>query len=550
MEAHFATLWEAISDAIGDREALVTGATRRTWSEYEDRASRLAAAFAGAGLRPDSKVGLYLWNGNEYLESQFAAMKGRFVAVNVNYRYLDDELLYLLDNSDAEALVFHTSLGERVARVMDRAPKVRLWIEVDDGGDPVPGAVAYEEVIAGHDPAPRITRSPDDVYMLYTGGTTGMPKGVMYDMGGITESFIKIGFPILGLGLPSVDEVPAAVAKLAKEGAPIVSIPTCPLMHGTGAWLGAMIPHCAGARVVLLTSRSFDPRELWEVSEREKATLLVIVGDAFARPMLQALEEAKAAGRPYDPSSVKIMLSSGVMWTSEVKQALLEWHPFVLIDAMGSSEGAMATQITTRGNVGQTARFARNPTTRVFTEDGREVEPGSGESGMVAAGGNVPRGYYKDPAKSAATFRTVGGVRYSFPGDWATVEADGTITLLGRGSNCINTAGEKVYPEEVEEAVKQHPDVVDCLVVGVPDERLGQRVTGVASLVPGSRVDGEVLRRFTRAKLAGYKVPKQLFVVDEVRRAANGKADYRWAREAVEAALAASQGAAAGRESG
>jgi len=534
MEKHFATLWEAVGDAIGDHEALVTGTTRRTWSEYDDRASRLAAAFGGAGLGPDSKVGLYLWNGNEYLESQFAAMKGRSVPVNINYRYLDDELLYLLDNSDAEALVFHTSLGDRVARVMEKAPKVKLWIEVDDGGESVPGAVAYEDVIAGHDPAPRITRSSDDIYMLYTGGTTGMPKGVMYDMGGITQAFIQIGFPIFGLGLPEVEEVPSLAAKLWAESDPITSIPTCPLMHGTGMWLGAMIPHCAGARVVMLESRSFDGREMWEVTEKEKATQLVIVGDAFAKPMLRALEDARTRDRPHDVSSVKLVISSGVMWTSEVKAALLDWHDFVLIDAMGSSEGAMGSQVTTRGNVGQTAKFAPNPTTKVFTEDGREVEPGSGETGMVAAGGNVPVGYYKDEVKSAATFRTIDGVCYSFPGDWATVEMDGSLTLLGRGSNCINTAGEKVYPEEVEEAVKLHPDVIDCLVVGVDDEKFGQRVTGIASLKPGSSAGAETLREFTRSKLAGYKVPKQLFVVDEVRRAPNGKADYEWAREIVE----------------
>jgi len=538
VELHFATLWEAIADSVGDRDALVTGDVRRTWSEYDDRAARLAAAFAAAGLGPDSKIGLYLYNGNEYLETQFAAFKGRHVPVNVNYRYLDDELLYLLENSDAEALVFHTSLGDRVARVMDRAPKVKCWVEVDDGGDSVPGATPYERWIAAHDPAPRITRSPDDVYMLYTGGTTGMPKGVMYDLGGLTQTFIALGFPVVGLGNPAVDEIPELVARLWKDGSQIVSVPTCPLMHGTGMWLGAMIPHTAGAQVTLLTERSFDGHEMWRVAAQERATQLVIVGDAFAKPMLRALEEAKAEGAPHDPSSVRFVISSGVMWTTEVKQALLDWHGFVLIDAMGSTEGSMGSSVTTRGNIGQTAKFTKNPTTKVFTEDGREVEPGSGEAGMVAAGGNVPIGYFKDPAKSAATFRTIDGVRYSFPGDWATVEADGSLTLLGRGSNCINTAGEKVYPEEVEEAVKTHPDVVDCLVVGVEDEKFGQRVTGVASLRPGSDLDGETLRAYTREKLAGYKVPKQLFIVDRVRRAPNGKADYQWARETVEAALA------------
>ena len=533
MESHYATLWEALADTIGDRDAVVCGKQRRSWSDYEQRAARLGAALADAGLKPDSKVGLYLYNSVEYLETQFAAFKQRCVPVNINYRYLDDELLYLLENSDAEALFFHSSLGDRVARVMERAPRVKLWVQVDDGGDPVPGAVAYEDLIAGHDPARRITRKEDDVYMLYTGGTTGMPKGVMYDMGGMLQGFIGIGFPVLGLGLPGVDEIPALAAKLWEEQGGTTSIPACPLMHGTGIWLGAMIPHLAGGRVALLEGRSFDAHELWDVYQRESANQVVIVGDAFAKPMVRALTEAQEQGRPYDLSSGRFIISSGVMWTTEVKQQLLDWHEWVLIDAIGSSEGSMGNQITTRGNVGKTARFAMSPTTRVFTEEGREVEPGSGEKGMVAAGGMVPRGYYKDETKSEATFKTVGGVRYAFPGDWATVDADGTLVLLGRGSNCINTAGEKVYPEEVEEAVKEHPDVQDCLVVGVEDEKFGQRVTGVASPRPGAGLDPEALREFTRSRLAAYKVPKQLFVVDEVRRAPNGKADYPWAREVV-----------------
>ena len=533
MEKHYATLWEALADRLGDREAIVCGDTRRSWSEYERRAARLAAAFAAAGLKRDSKVGLYLYNGPEYLESQFAAFKGRHVPVNVNYRYLDDELLYLLENSDAEALVFHRSLADRVERVRERAKDVRLWIEVDDGGDALPGASAYEDVIAAHDPAPRIARSEVDTYMLYTGGTTGMPKGVMYDIGGMLQQFIAIGFPVIGLGMPAVDEIPDVAEKFWNEQGGLTAIPACPLMHGTGLWLGAMIPHIAGGRVALLTQRSFEAHELWALAQRERAKQVVIVGDAFAKPMLRALEEARDEGRPYDLSSIRFIVSSGVMWTTEVKQRLLEFHDWVLIDAMGSSEGSMATQLSARGHVGPTARFAKSPTTKVFTEDDVEVEPGSGVAGRVAAGGLVPKGYYKDEAKSAKTFRTIGGVRYSFPGDWALVEADGTLTLLGRGSNCINTAGEKVYPEEVEEAVKQHPDVVDCLIVGVDDEKFGQRVTGVVSLRPGADVDGEALRQFTRGKLAAYKVPKQLVIVDRVERAPNGKADYPWAREVV-----------------
>jgi len=535
MEKHYATIWESIADAVGDSEAIVNGATRRTWSEYEDRAARLASALGDAGLQADSKVGLYLYNSNEYLESQFASMKLRGVPVNVNYRYLDEELLYLIENSDAEALIFHTSLGDRVERVMPRAKKVRRWIAVDDGGPAVPGAVDYEALVAGHEPAARITRSEEDLYMLYTGGTTGMPKGVMYDTGGMVQFFINMGFPILGLGSPEAKDLAATVRDAHEQGNAVASLPGCPLMHGTGMWLGALMPHMAGAKVVTLPSRSFDAAELWQTAQAEGTSQIVIVGDAFAKPMLEALQTAKDEGRPYDLSSVRFLISSGVMWTSEVKQELLEWHDFILVDAMGSTEGSMGTQITTRGNVGETARFARGEHTKVFSEDGREIEPGSGEAGMVAAGGTVPRGYYKDEAKSEATFKTIAGVRYSFPGDWGIPEADGTLTLLGRGSNCINTAGEKVYPEEVEEAVKQHPDVIDCLVVGVDDPKFGQRVTAVAALEGGRATDAETIRAFTRERLAAYKVPKQLFIVDRVQRAPNGKADYGWARSEVEA---------------
>ena len=539
MELSYATLWEAISDKIGDEDAIVTGTNRRTWTEYENRASRLAKAFGEAGLGAGSKIGMYLWNGNEYLETQFAGMKIRGVPININYRYLDDELLYLLENSDAEALVFHTSLSDRVARVKDRAKGVRLWIEVDDGGESLDGALDYEKLLASHDPAARVKRDPADVYMLYTGGTTGMPKGVMYETGGMLQSFIGILFPLMGFPIPELDDIPELVARITKEGAGAVSIPTCPLMHGTGMWLGAMLPHCAGARVVMLEGHSFDAKELLKVVGVERATQLVIVGDAFAKPILAALEETREANLPVDLSSVKLMISSGVMWTSEVKQALLDWHDCMLVDAMGSSEGSMGTQIATRGNVGETAKFAMGAATKVFTEEGREVKPGSGETGMVAAGGAVPIGYYKDEEKSRATFREIDGVRYSFPGDWARVEADGTLMLLGRGSNCINTAGEKVYPEEVEEAVKAHEDVFDCLVVGVDDEKFGQRVTGVVSLHAGKLVSSDALRAFTKTKLAGYKIPKQLFVVEHVERAANGKADYKWARQTIAATLAA-----------
>jgi fatty-acyl-CoA synthase len=535
MEANLATLWESIADVYGERDALICEGNRRSWHAYDDRAARLAAAFSDAGVKPNSKIGLYLYNGNEYLEAQYAGFKLRAVPVNINYRYLDDELLYLLDNSESEALVFHTSLGERVARIQRRAPNVKLWVEV--GGNTVPGAVAYESLIGGFEPAPRIKRSESDVYMVYTGGTTGMPKGVMYDMAGILQFMLYVGARLLERGeSPDIRTLTDTREEFWRGSEGMISLPACPLMHTTGMWLGAMGPHCVGATVATLEGVSFDAHALWRAVEREGVSQTVIVGDSFSKPMLRALEEARDRGEPYDLSRLKSMVSSGVMWTSEVKRQLLDWHDLILIDALGSTESGIGTQITTRGNIGATAKFSMNPTTKVFTADGREVTPGSGEPGMVAASGTVPLGYFKDEAKSRTTFKTIDGVRYSFPGDWALVEADGSLTLLGRGSNCINTAGEKVYPEEVEVCVKQHPGVIDCLVVGVDDAAFGQRVTAVASTRAGSEADEASLRDFVRTKLASYKIPKRVVLVDAVQRAANGKPDYAWARKIIEAA--------------
>jgi acyl-CoA synthetase (AMP-forming)/AMP-acid ligase II len=533
MERQFATLWESIADVIGDSPALTHGDLTRTWTEYDDRAGRLAQAMVDAGLGADSKVGLYLYNSNEYLEAHFAAFKFRGVPVNVNYRYLDEELWYLLDNSDAEALFFHSSLGDRVARVVDRLPKLKLIVEVSDSTDHhVAKAVAYESVVSGHSPMKRITRSEDDTYMLYTGGTTGMPKGVMYKMGPMAQGFITGGLPLVGLAPPAtVDELPATVRAGVEAGTGVVSMPSCPLMHGTGIWIGAMMPHIGGANVVTMKSRSFDAVEMLETVETRKISMTVVVGDSFVKPIIRAIDEAAAKGRTYDLASLKLMLSSGVMWTAEVKEQLLDRvEHLVLVDAMGSSEGAMGTAISMKGLPPQTAKFSLQPTTKVFTDDDREVQPGSGEIGKVAAGGSVPFGYYKDPEKSAKTFRTINGVPYSFPGDLAMVAEDGSLILLGRGSQVINSGGEKIFPEEVEEAVKRVPGVLDCLVVGIDDEKFGQAVTAVASLAAGQSVDEATIIAGVKNQLAGYKAPKRVVFVSTVPRAPNGKADYKTAK--------------------
>ncbi|MCE2406511.1 MAG: AMP-binding protein [Pseudomonadales bacterium] len=289
--------------------------------------------------------------------------------------------------------------------------------------------------------------------------------------------------------------------------------------------------------IVTISKLGLDPHLLWGEVERNQVTSMVIVGDAFARPMLEALNDAKRADRAYDITSLKQITSSGVMWSREVKQGLLEHHDMTLLDAMGSTEGGMGSSVATRDEPADTAKFKLQPGVKVFDDNDQEIEPGSGEVGKLATSGLVPLGYYKDPEKSAATFRTVDGTRYSFPGDFATVEIDGSITLLGRGSNCINTAGEKVYPEEVEEALKKHPAVDDCLVVGVEDDRFGQRIVALASLREGEQTDDAALIDFSREHLAGYKLPKQVLLLDEVRRAPNGKADYKWARQTAESQL-------------
>lgn len=532
MKRHFADLWEAISDRFPSDIAIVHGDVRRSWAEYEDRSARLAAALADAGLKPDAKVAIYAYNSNEYLESQFASFKARCVPINVNYRYFETELTYLFDNADVEAVFYQAQFADRLAAIRDSLPKVKAFFEIADGsGQHLDGALDYEAVIANTAPMPRIERSDTDTYMLYTGGTTGMPKGVMYHIGDFTDGLL-LAFDIRGLPRPSnMEEFIGSVSVLKKESVAPVSIPACPLMHGTGMWLGALCPHLLGGTVVTLPNAHFDPHEIWQTAERERATDISIVGDAFAKPMVAALEAAEAEGRPYDLQSLMLLISSGVMFTTETKRALLEHVNCTIFDAIGSTEGSMGVSVMNRETpVADTGTFQMNETTKVFTDDGRLVEPGSDEIGMVANGGITPFGYYKDPGKSAATFRVIDGQRYSFPGDYAMVAEDGTLILLGRGSATINTGGEKVFPEEVEEAIKSHPAVYDCLVVGLPDERFGERVTAVLSVETGQGTDEEELMEWLRGRLAGYKLPRGFVFVDEVRRAPNGKADYKWAK--------------------
>lgn len=537
MELQFATIWEAIADEIPHQTAVVFGDRRLSWAGYERRSAQLANALSSRGIGPESKVGLFLYNCPEFMEAQFASFKLRAVPINVNYRYLDQELLYVLDNSDSEAVVYHATLGDRIARVREHLPKVKLWIEVDDGGPQLDdggpqleGSFSYETLLSAFNPMPAIARSDADIYMLYTGGTTGRPKGVIYQQGSFIAQYLR-QMPVLMGRSPcqSGEEAVALARQLAEEQSQPSSMPVCPLMHGSGQWVGVFATHLFGGRTVLLTTRSLDADEVWATAERESVASMVIVGDAFARPLLRQLVESE---RHYDLAALRQVYSSGAMLSAGVKDRLLDHITHLtVIDAIGGSEGTLGAEVTTRGGQVETAAFKLHPTTKVFSGDGTQVVPGSGEIGLLAASGSIPIGYYKDPKTSAATFREIDGVRYAFLGDMATVREDGSIHLIGRGNNCINTGGEKVFPEEVEEAVKTHPVVEDCLVFGVPDKRFGQRVVALAEIRRDSAVDPDELMAHVRSQLAGYKVPREVKVVDQVPRTPSGKADYQSARE-------------------
>ncbi len=534
MERHLATVWESLADAVGDTDALVQGSRRITWSQFDDRAARLAAALRGAGLETGSRVAQFLYNSPEYAESYAAALKQRMVPINVNYRYLDEELRYLLADSGAQALVFHAALADRVARVAPSLPDLRLLVQVDDssGAPLTEGAVAYEVLVAAHEPAARMSRDPDDRTMFYTGGTTGMPKGVLGRVGpgvdvALTAVPASVGIP----ALQAPEEIAPAARRLADNGRQIVALPACPLMHGTGLSIGFLPAFTFGGRAAFAESRGLDTDEIWGIVEREGVQSLTFVGDAFARPLLRTLDD----GPPRDLSSLRLMMSSGAMFSAEVKAGLLEHAPnAVIVDYIAATEGAMGASISMRGNIAPTGRFTPLPHVKVVDADGNRVEPGSGVVGVVVIGGAGPDGYHNDAAKSAATFPEIDGQRVAVLGDHATIEADGSIALLGRGSQCINTGGEKVFAEEVEEALKRHAGVDDCLVIGVDDERFGQRVVAVASRAPATAASVDEVIAATRDLLAGYKVPRDLVWVDSVPRAPNGKADYRGARRAFD----------------
>jgi acyl-CoA synthetase (AMP-forming)/AMP-acid ligase II len=538
LHPNWADLYEGLTVLDPEAEAIVQGDRRITWGEFDHRASRLAGAFGAWGLEPDTRVALFMFNGPEYLELAYGAFKARVVPVNVNFRYQTEEVRYLLDDSGAEVLVFHGALADRVAALGGDAPA--HLVQIEDGAAPlVEGAVWYHDLIEGSEPARSRERSGDDLLILYTGGTTGMPKGVVWRHGDLFQVLSLPSYTAAGMEVPTtVEGVASAVATLRDAGASPVMISAPPLIHGTALFL-ALSTFVRGGKVVLLENRRFEARELWGLVERERVTDIAIVGDPFARRMVDALEDREAEGEPVDLSSVRVISSAGITWGHDSKAAFRQRGQMMMLDMLGASEGGpFATSMTMPGqDPPETATFTLAPNAVLLDEDDEVIAPGSDCIGVLAVKGAGPIGYFGDPAKTAATFREIDGERYVVPGDYATVAADGTVTFVGRGSVCINTGGEKVYPEEVEEVIKAHAAVIDCNVVGVPDDEFGEAVTAVVQLVPGSEVSDVQLVAHVKERLAGYKQPRHIIRVGELMRSPTGKSDYRAARATAIAAL-------------
>jgi len=539
----YPAMLESVANALPDDLAFVQGSdVRLTWSEFDRQADALAAKMVEWGLQHQSKVAIYMTNRPEYMVAFSAAMKAGLAPYNVNYRYSSEEIAYLLDNGDAEAVVFeaqYTDIADGARK--DANPNIK-WVIVGAAAGQCPDwAVTYEDAIA-ETPATRPYvapwgRSPDDMFMIYTGGTTGMPKGVMWSQGDMIGKGGYGANAYLGVGpLASPEEAgPRAAASPIRSKALIAP----PLMHGTG-FLTALGAMTSGGTVLLLPAGKFDPEQVWDMVDEFGVSRMTIVGQPFAQPLLEALDANP--GR-WDVSKMLIMTSSGAMWNQENKQGLLKHMPqLMMVDAFSSSEAlGMGASLTTKDSEVKTASFVVGEDCAVFTEDGRRVEPGSGERGKVAVGGFIPLGYYKDEAKSAATFIEIEGRRWSMPGDWAEVEADGSMILLGRGSQCINTGGEKVFPEEVEEVLKRHDAVRDSAVCGLPNPRFGEEIAALVEISPGATVpDQAELIAHVKGILAGYKAPRNVLVVETIPRAPNGKMDYKTVKELALEAFGAS----------
>ncbi|WP_200170837.1 acyl-CoA synthetase [Tomitella cavernea] len=544
MALNIADLIEHCVDLVPDRIAIESGDRSRTYAQMDERANRLAHHLIAQGVRPGDRVGLYSRNTIECIEAMIAIFKARAVMVNVNFRYVEKELTHILDDSDAVALIYERQYSDKVAAILPGLPKITATVVIEDGTDAqygAHGAALYEDALAAQ-PGERNfgERSGDDLYFLYTGGTTGMPKGVMWRQEDVWR--------VLGGGINFVTgEYVADEWQLANEGAgnpQMVRYPIPPFIHGGSQWAVFQSLFTAGKAVVY---PEFDGDFAWQVIEKHGVNVLFIVGDAMARPMIDGLLSGK-----HDTSTLYAIASSAALFSPSVKRQYLDALPnTVLTDSIGSSETGFSGMglITKDTKLDSGPRVKIDESTKVLGEDGEPVEPGSGQVGLLARCGILPIGYHKDEAKTAKTFQTINGVRYSIPGDYATVDADGTVTMLGRGSVSINTGGEKVFPEEVEGALKAHPDVFDALVVGIPDDRMGSAVAAVVAVRDDAVPSFDSVDAAAREHIAGYKTPRALWFVDEIKRSPAGKPDYKWAASITESRPADARKAAAATNS-
>lgn len=536
-----ATVIAAIADAFPEKEAIVFRDRRLTYRDFNTRARRLANFLIGrdlgvhterSALEPwesgQDHLGLYLFNGNEYLEGMLGAYAARVAPYNVNYRYVEEELVYLLNNARTKALMYHAAFAPRVAAVRAQVPTLEVLIQVADasGEKLLPGAVDYETMLAASSPAkPKVEPSPDDLYILYTGGTTGMPKGVLWRQADILVA-------ALGGRMPDgkvIDSLETYVARAKMTD--MKTLPAAPFMHGAGHWVAFSAFHQGNTVFIQSDVERLDPADILSLVEREKVQFLQIVGDAFARPIVDAIRHGR-----HDLSSLAIILSGGAPLNASIKAEILDLLPHVtIVDGLGSSEaGGQGSQISNKQTGASTGKFVPGPDNAVVSEDlTRVLAPGHDGMGWWAKRGFVPLGYLDDPEKTRRTFLDIEGVRYSVPGDRARLLADGSIELHGRDSVTINSGGEKIFAEEVEHALKHHPSVYDAVVAGRPSERWGQEVVAVVQLRPGAVADEASLLAECAKHLARYKLPKAFVFRDTIVRSPSGKADYRWAKAQI-----------------
>jgi acyl-CoA synthetase (AMP-forming)/AMP-acid ligase II len=541
---NIADLFEHAVDAVPDNPAVKVGDTVATYADLEREANKLAHYLSSRGVKPGDHVAIYAKNSIEHVVAVLATVKIRATTININYRYVESELNYIFDNADVVAVIVERTYSSLMAACAPQHPKLHTVVVVPDVGAPDDdsdvssfGGVLLADAVADQSAERDFgERSADDVHIIYTGGTTGFPKGVMWRH----EDFWRV----LGGGIDFYTGEHLEEHDQSKQATDprMVTFPLSPLMHG-GAQAGLLMHLFAGHLTIL--EPKFDARRTWEIVEADKVQLVFLTGDAMARPLIEEYERKAATGTPYDASSLFVVSSSAAIFSPPVKERWMEAFPNVIFpDAIGATETGFTGMGMTDKNALTTdgPMVTLGPNSVVIDDANRVLDMAAdiGKVGRIARGGSVPLGYYKDPEKSARTFIEIDGNRYSVPGDAARIEPDGKVTLLGRGSNCVNTGGEKVYPEEVEMAIKGHPSVYDCLVVGIPDERYGQAVAAVVELREGTTLELEELRTFLRAHLSGYKLPRSLTIVPLVPRNATGKAQYPAAKEMALAGAAAS----------